>query len=190
MLNTHYDRNEYNIDNINEFNVLDYNIKQKLCDKINFGNKYSRKIYLELCDLISYRIDNVSKTYTILNENDINIVLNQIKRNMEENFQKFPSTAKDKFLCYKKIELNIFKHQALKKYVGNYIELPKSLQRQGLINIKNNDNYCFIWSYIRYINPQDRNPNRIKLSDKELFKEIHEKLKDFQFPLEINRNKI
>ena len=75
MLNTHYNRNDYNIDNINEFNVLDYN-KQKLCDKINFDNKYSRKIYLELCDLISYQIDNVSKTYTILNENDINIVLN------------------------------------------------------------------------------------------------------------------
>ena len=190
MLNTHYNRNDYNIDNINEFNALDYNIKQKLSDEINFNNKYSRKMYLELCDLISYQIDNVSKTYTILNENDINIVLNQIKRNMEENFQKLPRTSKDKFLCYKKIELNIFKYQALKKYVGSYIELPKSLQRQGLINIKNNDNYCFIWSYIRHINPQDKNPNRIKLSDKELFKEIHEKLKDFQFPLEINKNKI
>ena len=76
---------------------------------------------------------------------------------------------------------------SIKKYVGNYIELPKSLQRQGLTNIKNNDNYCFIRSYIRYINPQDKNPNRIKLSDKELFKEIHEKLKDLQFPLEINK---
>ena len=80
MLNTHYNRNDYNIDNINEFNVLDYNIKQKLSDEINFDNKYSRKIYLELCDLISYQIDNVSKTFTILNENDINIVLNQIKK--------------------------------------------------------------------------------------------------------------
>ena len=108
MLNTHYNRNDYNIDNINEFNVLDYNIKQKLGDEINFDSKYSRKIYLELCDLTSYQIDNVSKTYTILNENDINIVLNQIKRNMKENFQKLPRTSKDKFLCYKKIELNIF----------------------------------------------------------------------------------
>ena len=136
MLYTYYNRNDYNIDNINEFNVLDYHIKQKLSDEINFDNKYSRKICLELCDLIAYQIDNVSKTYTILNENDINIVLNQIKQNMEENFQKLPRTSKDKFLCYKKIELNIFKYQASKKYVRSYIELPKSLQRQGLINIK------------------------------------------------------
>ena len=121
MLNTHYNRNDYNIDNANESNVLDYNIKQKLSDEINFDNKYSRKIYLELCDLISYQIDNVSKTYTILDENDINIVLNQIKRNMEENFQKLPRTSKDKFLCYKKIELNIFKYQALKNILDNIL---------------------------------------------------------------------
>ena len=102
MLNTHYNRNDYNIDNVNYFNVLDYNIKQKLSEKINFDNKYSRKMYLELCDLISYQIDNVSKTHTILNEYDINIVLNQIRQNMEENFQKLSRTSKDKFLCYKK----------------------------------------------------------------------------------------
>ena len=99
MLNIHYNRNNYNKDDINKFNVLDYNIKQELSEKkINFDNKYSRKIYLELCDLISYEIDNVSKTLEILNENDINIVLNQIKTNMEENFQKLPRTSKDKFL--------------------------------------------------------------------------------------------
>ena len=28
MLNTHYNRNDYNTDNINEFNALDYNIKK------------------------------------------------------------------------------------------------------------------------------------------------------------------
>ena len=102
ILNAHYNRNDYNIDNINESIVLDYNIKQKLSDEINFDNKYNRKTYLELCDSISYQIDNVSKTFTILNENDINIVLNEINRNMEQNFQKLPRTSKYKFLYYKK----------------------------------------------------------------------------------------
>ena len=60
MLNTHYNK-----DNINDFNVLGYNIKQKLSEKINFDNKCSRKVYLELCDLISYEIDNVSKIFEI-----------------------------------------------------------------------------------------------------------------------------
>ena len=75
--------------------------------------------------------------------------------------------------------------------MGSYIELPNSLQRQGLINIKNErDNYCFIWSYIRHINPLNKNPNRINKKDKELFNNIYEKLKYFEFPLKINKNNI
>ena len=93
-------------------------------------------------------------------------------------------------MCYKKVEVNIFEYQALKKHVGSYIELPKKLQRKGLVNIKNDDNYCFIWSYIRYLNPQEKNPNRIKMIDKKLFDEIKQKLVNFKFPLEINKNNI
>ena len=85
------------------------------------------------------------------------------------------------------MDVNIFQYEDLKKHVGTFIELPKILQRKSLLNIKNKDNYCFIWSYIRYINPQDKNPNKIKLKDKELFENIYKKLKDFKFPLEINK---
>ena len=109
---------------------------------------------------------------------------------MDSNFEKISIDTKYKFLCYKKVEVNIFKYEALKKHVGSYIELPKKLQRQGLINIKNDDNYCFIWSYIRYLNPQQMNPNRIKLTDKKLFDEIKQKLINFKFPLQINKNNI
>ena len=64
------------------------------------------------------------------------------------------------------MDVNILKYEALKKHVGTYIELLEKLQKRSLINIKNKDEYCFIWSYIRYINPQEKNPNRIKLTDK------------------------
>ena len=110
-------------------------------------------------------------------------MLNEIIKARDEN-------TKYKFSTYKKLEINIFKYEALKKHIGSYIELPKKLQRQGLINIKNNDNYCFIWLYIRYINPQEKNPNRIKLTDKKLFDEIKQKLINFKFPLEINKTNI
>ena len=99
----------------------------------------------------------------------------QLIQNMNNNFEKIPPDTKYKFLCYKKLEINIFKYQALKKHIGSYIELPKKLQRNGLINIKNSDEYCFIWSYIRHLNPQLKNPNRIKLTDKKLFNEIKQK---------------
>ena len=173
-----------------KFDKLDHKVKDELSKKIKFDEKYNREIYLELFQLITYQIDKVTKSFEILNENDIELALNNIKKNMNDNFEKLSKNSKDQFLCFKKLEINVFKYEALKKHMGSYIELPKKLQRQGLINIKNEDNYCFIWSYIRYLNPLDKNPNRITKEDKKLFNNIYQKLKYFEFPLKINKNNI
>ena len=88
------------------------------------------------------------------------------------------------------MDVNISKYEALKKHMGTCIELLEKLQKKSLTNIKNKDEHCFIWSYIRHINPQEKNPNRIKIEDKKLFIEIYEKLKNFKFALEINETNI
>ena len=183
------EENDYD-DLIIQFDELDYKVKDELSKKIEFNEKYNREIYLELCQLITYQIDKVTKSVEILNENDIESGLTNIKKNIDENFGKLSKNSKDQFLCFKKLEINVFKYQALKKHMGSYVELPKKLQRQGLINIKNEDNYCFIWSYIRYLNPVNKNPNRLTKKDKELFNNIYQKLKYFEFPLKINKNNI
>ena len=183
------EENDYD-DLLIKFDELDHKVKDVLSKKIKFDEKYNREIYLELCQLITYQIDKVTKSVEILNENDIESALTNIKKNMNDNFEKLSKNSKDQFLCFRKIEINIFKYQALKKHMGSYIQLPKSLQRQGLINIKNEDQFCFIWSYIRHINPLNKNPNRIIKEDKKLFNNIYEKLKYFEFPLKINKNNI
>ena len=45
-----------------------------------------------------------------------------------------------------------------------YIELPTKLRnpKKGLINIKNKHNECFRWYHIRHLNPQKKDPQRIK----------------------------
>ena len=58
---------------------------------------------------------------------------------------------------------------------SGYIKLPKELHhpRKGLINIKNtNDNDCFKWCLVRYLNPADRNPARITKTDKDFAKKL------------------
>ena len=53
---------------------------------------------------------------------------------------------------------------------GNiYIKLPSELcnSAKGLVNLTvNNDNECFRWCHIRHINPQNKDPQQIKKSDK------------------------
>ena len=40
--------------------------------------------------------------------------------------------------------------------------------RKGVINIKNNDQKCFLWYHVRHINPVEENPGRIKKLIEEL----------------------
>ena len=68
--------------------------------------------------------------------------------------------------------LNIVQYQPMKG--SSYIKLPQELRhhRKGLINMKNEDNECFRWCHIRHLNPQDKNPQRIKRSDKEYINKL------------------
>ena len=58
---------------------------------------------------------------------------------------------------------------------SSYIELPTKLKKpkKGLINIKNKDDECFRWCHIRHLNPQDKNPQRIKKEDKKMINELN-----------------
>ena len=110
-----------------KFNELSYDIKESLSEFLNSDEKYNRLVYLEICNLISCQIDKVTKSFEILSENDVETVLNEILKAMNSNFGKVPPDTKYKFLCYKKVEINIFKYEALKKHIGSYIELSKKL---------------------------------------------------------------
>ena len=69
---------------------------------------------------------------------------------------------------------------------NNYIKLPKELDhlRKGLINIQNiDDNECFKWSLVGYLNPADRNPARITKADKDFAKRLD--FKGIKFPVKI-----
>ena len=69
---------------------------------------------------------------------------------------------------------------------SSYIELPKELNqpRKRLINIQNiNDNECFKWSIVRYLNPANHHPARITKGDKDFAKKID--FKDVKYPVKI-----
>ena len=55
-----------------------------------------------------------------------------------------------------------------------YMDLPVELKspRNGLINIKNKDQKCFLCCHVRHINPSEKHPDRIKKTDKKLLKKL------------------
>ena len=54
--------------------------------------------------------------------------------------------------------------------------------RKGLINIKNNDQKCFLWCHVRHINPLKEHPERIKKIDKKIACNLN--YDEIEFPVE------
>ena len=58
---------------------------------------------------------------------------------------------------------------------SSYVKLPSELQNsgKGLINIKNDDDECFKWCHIRFLNPPKTTPQRTNRVDKQMINELN-----------------
>ena len=62
------------------------------------------------------------------------------------------------------------------RYAGTfYFPLPKELKNpmKGLNNIQNEDNQCFRWCLVKYLNPINKNRPKFRNLDKELAKQLN-----------------
>ena len=66
---------------------------------------------------------------------------------------------------------------------SSYISLLSELENsiKGLINLKNKDTECFKCCHVRFINPQNKDADRIKKQDKEIAKTLH--YRGINFPM-------
>ena len=66
---------------------------------------------------------------------------------------------------------------------GSYIKLPVELKspKKGLINIKNNDQKCFLWCQVKHVNLVKIHPKRITRDDKKLVSNLN--YDGIEFPL-------
>ena len=66
---------------------------------------------------------------------------------------------------------------------STYIEMVSGLKNpiKGLINIKNNDNKCFLWCHIRHLNLVERHPAGITKEDKNMVEDLN--YEGIKFPI-------
>ena len=114
-----------------------------------------------------------SKPQTIINNTEINKSLQSSKEQILNMIAQWISEGSGWTIeSVDNHYLNIVQYQPMK--ASSYIKLPQELRNsaKGLINMKNEDNECFRWCHIRHSNPQDKNPQRIKKSDKEYINKL------------------
>ena len=131
-----------------------------------------------------------SKPQTIINNININEALQLTKQQILNFIAQWISMGSGWTIqSVDSHYINLVKYEPLKG--SSFIQLPTELRNsaKGLINLKNNDNECFRWCHIRHLNPQDRNPQRIKKSDREYIDRLD--YNGIEFPVTIKQyNKI
>ena len=131
-----------------------------------------------------------STTDLIINETDIKLAIQASQQQILNKIAQWISEGSG--WTIQSIEnhyINIVNYNPLKG--SSYIELPQELQNsaKGLINMKNKDNECFRWCHIRHLNPQNKDPQRIKKTDKQFIEKLD--YSSIEFPVTVKQiNKI
>ena len=114
-----------------------------------------------------------SKAKTIISKNKINESIKTSKQEILNIIDVWLSEGSGWTVeSIDKHYINIVKYKPLNG--SSYIKLPPELRNpsKGLINLKNDDNECFRWCHIQHLNPQEKNPHRIKKCDKKYIENL------------------
>ena len=139
-------------------------------------------------ETIHNTVDFFSTPQTIINNTEIKASLEESKQIILNKIAVWISEGSGWTVeSVDKHYLNVVKYAPLSG--SSYIKMPKDLRNRSLINIKNYDNECFRWCHIRHLNPQKKNPQRIKKVDREYIKNLN--YSGIEFPVTIKQyNKI
>ena len=131
-----------------------------------------------------------STTDLIINETDIKLAIQASQQQIMNKIAQWISEGSGwTILSIENHYINIVNYNPLKG--SSYIELPQELRNsaKGLINMKNKDNECFRWCHIRHLNPQNKDPQRIKKTDKQFIEKLD--YSSIEFPVTVKQiNKI
>ena len=129
-----------------------------------------------------------STTDLIINETDIKLAIQASQQQILNKIAQWISEGSG--WTIQSIEnhyINIVNYNPLKG--SSYIKLPQELKNKSLINLQNKDNECFRWCHIRHLNPQDKDPQRIKKTDKTFISQLD--YSSIEFPVTVKQiNKI
>ena len=123
--------------------------KQNYDFKIGITSIETAKAYFSSETLQNLRVDEVMK------------LVEESFRSIEEKIQSYAQGGSAwQFKEVEQLEIHTTEFNPTKG--SSYIDLPKWIKDKGaIINVKNKDDKCFLWCILRYLNPRDRDRERI-----------------------------
>ena len=119
----------------------------------------------------------------ILENTDVNEIYQEMVDEIEEVIQRVEEIEGSGWIFEKVEDLKLYTVKWDPVNAGSYIDLPPFLKNKyAIINMKNEDEKCFMWCVLRALNPKDKNPQRI---DKDLkSKQDTINMKGIQYPVD------
>ena len=152
------------------------------------GFKFVETLQVKFVKYSNYKKIQNSTTDLIINETDIKLAIQASQQQILNKIAQWVSEGSG--WTIQSIEnhyINIVNYSPLKG--SSYIKSPQELKNRGLINLQNEDNECFRWCHIRHLNPQGKDPQRIKKTDKTFICQLD--YSSIEFPVTVKQiNKI
>ena len=139
--------------------------------------------------VFSARFDKQNEDGQLLDETELFINLNMNHNLTQSNLDKINIVSplefqiqkqemKDSGWRFDKItSMTIYFYETTEMNGSNYIKIP--LRSNAILNVENNDKYCFLWSILAYLYPCNNNhPNRVS-NYRQYFNELN--IQDFDF---------
>ena len=118
----------------------------------------------------------------ILENTDVEEVFNEMVDEIEAAIQKTENAEGSGWMLESIIDIKLHTAEWNPLNAGSYMELPAYLKnKKAIINMKNQDDKCFLWCVLRALNPKDNHPERV---DKDLIsKQDTLNMKGIKYPV-------
>lgn len=91
------------------------------------------------------------------NDHNLNEAFQSVNKAMEEFINKGSNWILNKIICP---EVHTLPYSPISG--SSYIDLPHKIKSSnGVVNIRNDDHKCFLWSVLAALHPVDHNPSRV-----------------------------
>ena len=120
----------------------------------------------------------------VLEETDESELYNEMAQEIEEEIQKVQNAEGSGWMFLKVIKLVLHTTKWEPLYGSSYIPLdPYLANKKAIINMRNEDDKCFMWSVLRALNPKDKNAERIDSDLKNKQNSIN--MKGIHYPVDL-----
>ena len=157
-------------------------------------NNRNTKVKLILKIFMIHEIENITKEFAFhsnnevnlegINEDDIYLIMTERILEKIDKFVNGDGNGGTGWAVFNviKLELHTVSYKPLRG--GTYKPLPEELKvKKAIINMKNKDNKCFLWSVLRALHPKEDHSDRV---DKELkLKENTLNMEGIEYPVSL-----